>query len=118
VDLRREELKLKLDNCSDEIIQSIDSTKDSCITLSKESKRLSSEIGKSNEELTELIEDFDTFEIDIEKFEEIKQSLTVLNVGLNRKLGEHKNTKIGGKVNTFQLKDIDIKGLFGSFKEV
>jgi hypothetical protein len=28
VDLRREELKLKLDNCSDEIIQTIERTKE------------------------------------------------------------------------------------------
>jgi hypothetical protein len=42
VDLRREISKLKLDECSDEIIQSIECTKENCINLNKESKRLSS----------------------------------------------------------------------------
>ena len=37
VDLRREELKLKLDNYSDEIIQSIESTKDNCHLCSEPS---------------------------------------------------------------------------------
>jgi hypothetical protein len=39
VDLRREELKLKLDNCSDDIIKSIESAKENCLKLFKESKR-------------------------------------------------------------------------------
>jgi chromosome segregation ATPase len=118
VDLRREELKLKLDNCSDEIIQSIERTKDNCIKLSRESKRLNTEIENSKKDLTELIDDFDTFEIDNEKFEEIRQSLTVLNGGLTRQLGEYKDSIIGDKKYSFEFEEIDIKGLFGSFKEV
>ena len=59
VDLRREILKLKLDECSDEIIQSIECTKKNCINL-----KLSSEIEKSKEDLNKLTDRFDTFEID------------------------------------------------------
>ncbi len=59
VDLRREILKLKLDECSDEIIQSIECTKKNCINL-----KLSSEIKKSKEDLNKLTDRFDTFEID------------------------------------------------------
>jgi len=118
VDLRREELKLQLDNCSDEIIQSIESTKEKCIKLSKESQRLSTEIEKSKEELTDLVDRFDTFEIDEKKFEEIRQSLTVLNGGLNRKLDEYKDSMIGNKEYTFEFEEIDFKGSFGCFKEV
>ena len=44
VDLRREELKLKLDNCSDEIIQSIERTKEVKVYLSKEVNRIKIEI--------------------------------------------------------------------------
>ena len=40
VDLRREELKLKLDNCSDQIIESIESAKENCIKSSEETKNL------------------------------------------------------------------------------
>jgi hypothetical protein len=85
--------------------------------LSKESKRLSREIEESNEELTKLIDIFDTFEIDEKKFEDIRQSLIVLG-GLTRKLSEYKDSMIRGKEHTFEFKEIDIKGLFGCFKEV
>ena len=118
VDLRREELKLRLDECSDQIIESIESTKENYIKLSKESKRLSTKIEESKEELTKLIDRFDTFEIDEKKFEEIRQSLRILNGGLTRKLSEYKDSIIGGKENTFEFKDVDINVLFGSFKEV
>ncbi len=118
VDLRRENLKLKLDNCSDEIIKSIEITKENCIKLSKESKRLSTEIEKSKVELTKLIDGFDTFEISDKKFEEIKKSLIVLNRGLTRTLGETKDSITRGKEYTFEFQEIDIKKLFGSFKEI
>ncbi len=79
VDQRRENLKMKLDNCSDEIILYIGSAKDSCIKFSKESKRLSTEIEHSKQELTHLIDMFDNFEISDKKFKEIKQNLSILN---------------------------------------
>jgi hypothetical protein len=37
---------------------------------------------------------------------------------MTRKLGEYKDSMIGNKEYTFEFKDIDIDGLFGSFKEV
>ena len=61
---------------------------------------------------------FETFEIDNEKFEEIMQSLIVLNGVLTRKLSEYKDSIIGDKKYTFEFKEINIKGLFGSLKEV
>ena len=60
---------MKLDSCSDEIIQSIESAKENCVKMLKESKRRSTEIEQTNEELTDLVDSFDTFEIDNEKFE-------------------------------------------------
>ncbi len=55
---------------------------------------------------------------DEKKFEEIRQCLIVLNRGLSRKLSEYKDSMIGGREYFFEFHDIDIKGLFGSFKEV
>ena len=84
----------------------------------KKSKRLSTEIEQSKEELTELVDDFDRFEIGTEKFEEIRQILTVLNRGLTRTLREYKDSLIDNKEYTFEFQEIDIKRLFGCFKEV
>ena len=118
VDLRREKLKLEIDNSSDEIIQSIENTKDNCIKLSKESKMLSTEIEKMKEELIQLIYRFDTFEINDKKLEDIRGHLTIFNGNLSRKLSEYKDSIIGNKEYTFEYEDIDIKSLFGSFKEI
>jgi len=76
-------------------------------------KFLDSKIKKN----TKFIDDFDTFEIDNEKFEDIRQHLTILNGNLSRKLSGNKDSIIGGKEYTFEFKEIDIKSLFGSFKE-
>ena len=118
VDLRREGLKLELDNCSDGIMQSIESAKDNCVKLSKESPRLGTESEESNKKLAELIDRFDIFEFNDRKFDEIMQSLTVLNRDLIRILSQNKYSILGGKDYTFEFQEIDITGLFGCFKEV
>ena len=109
---------MKLDNCSDEIILSIGSAKESCIKLSKESKRLSTEIEKSKQELTYLIDRFDNFEINVKKFKEIKQSLSILNGGLIRALSENKYSIINFTEYKFDFQEIHIENLFGCFKQV
>lgn len=60
VDLRREELKMKIDKYSDEIIQSIEGTQLECKKVSKEVDHLATEIKQSKKELDELIYRFDT----------------------------------------------------------
>lgn len=63
---------MKIDECSDEIIQSIESTQLECKKLSKEVTHLATEIKQSMKELDELISRFDTLEINYEKFGNIK----------------------------------------------
>ena len=84
------------------------------------------EIENSKQELTKLIDRFDTFEINDKKFKDIKQSLVVLNRRLSRTLCERKDSMLGDKeyafefssLKTFEFKDIDIENFFGCFKEV
>ena len=93
---------------------------------------LRTEIEKSKEELIQLIRStesvsnpsinlidrFDTFEINDKKLEDIRGHLTIFNGNLSRKLSEYKDSIIGNKEYTFEYEDIDIKSLFGSFKEI
>jgi hypothetical protein len=74
VDLRGEDLKSKLDNCSDEIIRSIDRYKENYIRLSKEVNKLDSKFKKQKKILTELFEIYERFYIDVKK-------LRILNKG-------------------------------------
>ena len=113
VDLRREDLKMKIDTCSDELIKSIESNQLNCIKLSKEVDRLTSDIEKFKQELNELVDRFDTFEINDAKFTDIKQSVTVLNDSFTKILEEYNDSLIGNKEYTFKFKDIEIEDIFG-----
>ncbi len=79
---------------------------ENCVRLFKESKRLSTEIEKSKEELTQLIDRLDTFEIYNEKFKEIKQSLSILNKSMTRTLDKYKDSMIGGREYKFDFQEI------------
>jgi len=72
VDLRGEDLKSKLDNCSDEIIRSIDGYKENYIRLSKEVNKLDSKFEKQKKILTELFEIYERFYIDVKKLRKIQ----------------------------------------------
>jgi hypothetical protein len=114
VDLRRETLKLRIDNSSDDIIQSIEKTKASCVELSKTVDKLTAEIEKSKKELNKLVELFDTFDIDDKR--DIMNSVIKFNRRLARIVGIHKASLIGNKDYSFEFNEIQIDDMFGCFK--
>jgi hypothetical protein len=116
VDLRREELKLRIDNSSDDIIQSIEKTKASCVELSKTVDKLTAEIEKSKKELNKLIERFDTFDIDDKR--DIMNSVVIFNKRLTRIVGIHKASLIGNEEYSFEFEGNQFNGVFGCFKAI
>ena len=118
VDLRREEIKLRVDSCSDEMIRSIENSKENCVRLAKEGRRLKMDINKQKKVLDELLERFDRFDIDEKEFKEIKESVVLLNRSITFKIEELKCSVVGNKVYSFEIKDIDIENNFGSLKVV
>ena len=79
VDIRREDLKIKIDKYSDEVIQSIESIQLNYIKISKQANQISTGIDQSKKELDDYVKRFDTFEIDENKFESIKQGVVGVN---------------------------------------
>jgi hypothetical protein len=116
VDLRRETLKLSIDNSSDDIIQSIEKTKASCVELSKTVDKLTVEVEKSKQELNKLIERFDTFDIDDKK--DIMNNVLLINKRLSRIAGIHKSSLTGNNDYAFEFKTTQINGVFGCFKAI
>ena len=119
VDIRREDLKEKIDKYSDEVIQSIEGTQVNYIKLSKEVNQITTNIEKSKKELSEFIKRFDTFEIDEKKFETIKQSVVDLNTNFKRIIDDYNDSLVGNKEYSFNFKEIpvaDIFGFFGDYK--
>ena len=113
VDIRREDLKLKIDEYSDEMIKSVELNQMNLIKLTKEVNQMTTVIEKSKNELKKLITQFDTLEINDKKFEDIKASVAVVNQEFHKILAEYHDSLIGNKKYTFELKELPKEDIFG-----
>lgn len=117
VDLRREELKLNIDQYSDELIKSIEETRLKCTKLSNQVREITSNFEKSKNELEDLRSRFDTFEINDKKYEEIKISADILRNSLNEMQVEFKESLSKNKQYLFKYGEIPIADIFGKINE-
>ena len=115
VDLRREDLKFRIDTYSDEIIKSLEANQHNCIQLSKQINQTTANIEKSQKELNELSVEFDTlkFVVRTKKFEEMKKSVTVLNKELHWIVDRYQNSLVGNKTFSFQFENPPVEDIFG-----
>ena len=113
VDIRREDLKLKIDNYSDEIIKSVEANQKTLINLSKEVNKMTTLIEKSKNELSKLSTQFDTLEFNDTKLEEFKASVIVVNEEFHKILAEYQYNLIGNKDYTLYFEDSQIEDIFG-----
>ena len=118
VDLRREDLKERIDKYSDETIESINKAQINCQELAKKVNKLSKDFEDSKMKLNEQIEQFDTFKISEQKFQEIKENVSDLKSKFNEMLTEFKSSLINDKEYTFRFEDVLISKVFGKFEEV
>ena len=117
VDIRREDLKFKIDNYSDEIIKSVELNQTNCIKLSKEVNQITENIEKSRKDLSELISRFDSLKFNDKNFENIKANVEVVNQEFQKMLNEYKNFLVGNKKYTFEFKELPIEEIFGQITE-
>lgn len=117
VEVRREDFKLRVDEYANEVIKSIDSTKNSFLILSKEISKIAMEIEKTKKEVDSLIENFETFEIDDKKFKDTKQCADMLTGENNKKIMEYKESLIGNKKYIFEFTDTPMVEVFGKVIE-
>ena len=110
VDIRREDLKLKIDEYSDEIIKSVEANQQNLIKLSKNINQMTTDIEKSKNELAKLTKQFDTLDNNDKKFEDHKAY--VVNQELHKILAEYQDSQIGNKF-TFEFKELPIEDIFG-----
>ena len=114
VDIRREDLKDKIDKYSDEVIQTIEKAQLDCIKLSKEANEISVNIEESKKELDDFIQQFDTLEADHIKFESIKQGVTCINENFQSILAEYNDSLLDYNEYFFNFEEISIEEVFGS----
>jgi hypothetical protein len=118
VDIRREDLKFRIDTYSDQIIKSVEMDQMNLIKLSKEANQLTTNIEKSRKDLNELIAQFDNLELNDKKFEDIKASVAVVNQEFHKILAEYQDSLIGNKKYTFEFKELPIEDIFGRVTDV
>jgi hypothetical protein len=115
VDIRREDLKMKIDKYSDEVIQSIEGTKMNFIKISKQVNQISTDIEQSKRELDDYAKRFDTFDINDKKIEAIKQGVVAVNGKFDKIILDYNNALIGNKEYSFQFCEMPIADIFGCF---
>ena len=115
VDIRREDLKMKIDKYSDEVIQSIEGTQVNYIKISKQVNQISTNIEQSKKELDYYMKRFDTFDINDKKFEDIKQGVVGVNKKFDKIILDYNNALIGNKEYSFKYYEISIADVFGRF---
>ena len=118
VENRREDLKIKIDNYSDEIIKSVELNQKNFIKLSKEVNQITENIEKSKKEFDMLTSRFDTLEFNDKKFEDIKASVKVVNQEFHKILAGYQDSLIDNKKYTFEFKDMPIEDIFGRVFDV
>jgi hypothetical protein len=117
VDLRREELKLKIDEYSDQLVQSIEATQLKCTQLSKGNKLMKEPFIESNNELNKIIKEFDIFEFNDKKFEELKKKADDLRIKFNNIMADYKITLLNNKKHSFEFKEEIVSDVFGKIIE-
>ena len=115
VDLRRETLKVEIDDYSDDIINKVNQTQKKCNTLSKTVKLISAEIEKSRIDLKQLTKDFDNFVINDTKFEDISLKVNELKPKLTDLYDKYKDSLLDNKKYAFCFNPIKIEDIFGYF---
>ena len=118
VDIRREDLKFKIDKYSDEIIKSVEMNQMNYIKISKEINVIRTNIEKSKEDLNKSMIQFDTLEFNDKKFEDIKASVKVVNQEFQKILAGYQDSLIDDKKYTFEFKDMPIEDIFGRVFDV
>ena len=118
VDIRREDLKFKIDYFSDEIIKSVELNQTNYIKLSKEVNKITENIEKSKKDLNELSAQFDTLEFNDKKFKDIKTSVAAVNQEFHKMLAVYQDSLIGNKEYTFDFKESPIEDIFGRVTDV
>jgi len=115
VDYRREDLKIKIDVYSGEIINKVNETQAYYKSLASQTNHVSDHFEEFRTELNTLACSFDSFKIDDEKYEEIQTKVTAIKPKFDEILEELKGSLIGNNYHEFKFKEIDVKDVFGTY---
>ncbi len=108
VDLRRNDLKYKIDTYSDGIIKHIETLQTNFIKMSKEINQMTASIEKSKEELDKLEAQFND-----NSLQDAKARAVVLNKEFHKIIADYQGSLIGNKEYRFEFKELSIEEICG-----
>ena len=115
VDIRREDLKLKIDDYSNEIVSKIDQTQKDCIKMAKEIDAISKDIVNYKTDLNTIIQSFDSFEFNDEKHDDIITKVNILLPKFEGILDEYIYSLLDNNDYRFEVENTKMENVFGSF---
>jgi hypothetical protein len=116
--LRREDLLVKISNYSESILEKIEAAQAKCHALADITKLASqNETELAKEQLTSLVAQFDSFEINDAKYEAIAASLAALQPTLQKALNECKGALLEDNEYEFAFQDVSV-ATFGLFNTI
>lgn len=118
VESRRNELKEKIDDVSDEIIDLISVTQNTLTQLATESNEISRKIEASKVELNRLVGKLNSYELSDIQCNEIERNAIDLKPRFNELLEEFEGSLTGNNRYEFKKEDIEIKEIFGKFLRI
>ena len=117
INWRRKDLKNEIDKYTDELIESVEKNRSSCIELSRENYQMKEKIDSSRLEFEELKKNLDTCETDrsVEdvKFVKIAKDAEDLEKRLGQLLAEYKNSLLLNKDYLFVFFDHPLEDVLG-----
>lgn len=116
VDLRKDDLKMKIDQYADQIIENILNTEKECLSNKRRIEDSNKELVTTRRELDMLILEFDSFEINDKKFNAILYKADQLKPRLTEKIAECKKFLCSNKAFKFEFNMLNIQEIFGSLK--
>lgn len=118
VDLRREDLKVRFDNHSEQVIRSISNSQlDHAGRSEAKFENILENIARSKVQLDESMEQFDTFEIDEKNAEVIRCRVNILNKNLRSIIDEYNGLLVDGAGYLFEFEEIAVPEVFGTFEK-
>lgn len=118
VDIRKEDLKYKIDHYAEEITENILTTEKECMMNKRKIEENTKELNLTRRELDMLILDFDSFEINDKKMNSILLKAEQLKPKLTEKISDCKKFLCANKTFKFDYSPTNIEDIFGSLKSI
>lgn len=115
VEVRRQDLKLRIDKYSDGLVRSVESTRLDCIKAVEEVDWLTAELKRLNREISEFFERIELeCESQVDREADIDSSAALLNDDHLKLLDDYQRLLVKNRKYTFEFADIPIHEVFGS----